>query len=238
MEYPKIETLFNRDPETFRVTDELRKPEFGLIKHWLVTEKIDGMNCRIVYLDDIDGFNNPGVVFYGRTERAQFTADQKTYLKSRFPDDLVQRAVTHDSGPPPAAVVYGELYGGGIQSGGWYRKDLGFRVFDVAIYPNRPDELGTRWWLNWDQVTDVARKLGAETVPMIALSNATETIVEHLIDEPSYTVALDQGARPGDDVGQRAHEGVVARTDPLLFDRKGDRIMWKLKGRDYTGGKR
>jgi hypothetical protein len=28
-------------------------------------------------------------------------------------------------------------------------------------------------------------------------------------------------------------EGIVARTDPTLFDRMGNRIMWKLKFSDF-----
>lgn len=28
-------------------------------------------------------------------------------------------------------------------------------------------------------------------------------------------------------------EGIVARSDPLLFNRKGERVMWKLKMKDF-----
>ena len=31
---------------------------------------------------------------------------------------------------------------------------------------------------------------------------------------------------------ERLHEGIVARTDPLLFMRDGRRLMWKMKVRD------
>ena len=48
MSYPKIETLFKRD-EKFNITDEIRCPEFDNIKKWLITEKIDGTNIRIIY---------------------------------------------------------------------------------------------------------------------------------------------------------------------------------------------
>ena len=47
MEYPKIETLFNRD-EKFKVVEgDYRLPEFENIKQWDVTEKIDGTNVRV-----------------------------------------------------------------------------------------------------------------------------------------------------------------------------------------------
>ena len=31
-------------------------------------------------------------------------------------------------------------------------------------------------------------------------------------------------------------EGVIARTDPYLFDSRGGRVMWKLKYKDFPSG--
>ena len=48
--YPKIQTLWKRDKEMGKVIEgELSKPEFDNIKNWLVTEKIDGTNIRIIF---------------------------------------------------------------------------------------------------------------------------------------------------------------------------------------------
>ena len=44
--YPKIDTLYTRD-EKFKVTDEIRRPEFFVPREWLVTEKIHGCNIRV-----------------------------------------------------------------------------------------------------------------------------------------------------------------------------------------------
>ncbi len=44
--YPKIDTLYTRD-EKFKITDEIRRPEFLVPREWLVTEKIHGCNIRI-----------------------------------------------------------------------------------------------------------------------------------------------------------------------------------------------
>ena len=44
--YPKIDTLYTRD-EKFKVTDEIRRPEFLVPREWLVTEKIHGCNIRV-----------------------------------------------------------------------------------------------------------------------------------------------------------------------------------------------
>ncbi len=50
--FPKIDTLYTRD-EKFKVTDEIRRPEFLVPQEWLVTEKIHGCNIRVsLELDD------------------------------------------------------------------------------------------------------------------------------------------------------------------------------------------
>ncbi len=46
--------------------EEYTKPEFGYIPRWLVTEKVDGMNIRIIY-------NKDGVRYAGRTDKAHIT---------------------------------------------------------------------------------------------------------------------------------------------------------------------
>ena len=65
MEYPKIETLYDRN-EDFKVdTTAIRMAEFELIKRWRVTEKIDGMNVRVVW-----HANPQNLLFWGRTDNA------------------------------------------------------------------------------------------------------------------------------------------------------------------------
>ncbi len=50
IEYPKIETLYNRDKETFKVIEsEYRRDEFYAVERWVVTEKINDAaikNCK------------------------------------------------------------------------------------------------------------------------------------------------------------------------------------------------
>jgi len=207
IEYPKIETLYDRD-ERFKVTDVLRCPEFALPKEWMVTEKIDGMNARI-------GVSVGGALeLAGRTDKASLTPDQLAIL-----GEIGERAVEHFAETDVDVVLFGELYGPKIQSGGKYRSDIALRLFDVLVGP---------WWLEWDDVVDVAASVGVRTVPVIATHVPLEGALT-AVRLPSMTAVEDGGAKlPSGD-----HEGIVARTVPQLFDRQGRRVQWKLKGRDF-----
>lgn len=223
IEYPKIETLYDRDPKTHRVTDEdgillpIRLPEFSLISRWLVTEKIDGTNVR-VFLTWEDG--KPIVRFGGRTDSAQMPTFLLNHLQEVFTPESMVKAL--DKAGESPVTIFGEGYGEKIQSGGWYRDTPGFRIFDVLVGP---------WWLRWPDIVIVAEDLGVETVPVLDYAASIGDAVG-MVDLHSQT-ALEDG---GDDT--RTHEGVVARTEPMLFTRSGGRVMWKLKGRDFRGGKR
>jgi hypothetical protein len=213
MKYPKIQTLFNRD-EKFKVdTSQLRIPEFGLIKQWLITEKIDGTNIR-VFLEP-DG----KVRFGGRTDRAQIPVTLLDVLRDIFTAERIARAFIADD----LVILYGEGYGPKIQKGGKYRSDHpSFRLFDVRVGD---------WWLNWDDVEDIAHNLDIETVPVLYrdYSSLLPTCYAELEDIiPFSIIASFENER--NDVQA---EGIVARTNPLLCRRNGERLMWKLKFKDF-----
>lgn len=215
IEYPKIETLFERGLD-HRVTDKIRRPEWTQVGGWSVTEKIDGTNIR-VHLD-IEG----KVHFGGRTERAQVPAFLLDHLMETFPAEKMKAALWLD-GVPADAVLFGEGYGPKIQKGGGnYRSDVSFRLFDVYV--------GEKWWLEWNNVVDVAAKLGI-TTPQLIFANAAWGAIEHLVRVgfASYAAKEDGGT------GRQA-EGIVARSP--FFNRHGSRVMFKLKTKDFTGGRR
>lgn len=49
MIYPKIETLFERNPNFTVDPLKLKSPVLGCINPWEVTEKIDGTNIRVFF---------------------------------------------------------------------------------------------------------------------------------------------------------------------------------------------
>jgi len=228
IKYPKIQTLWNRDKETFRLDQVLglRCAEFSLVTRWHITEKVHGTNIRVGLLPD------GNVAFGGRTDRAQIPPFLLSYLQTHFTPERMQTAFEQDeTGNWPEAVLFGEGYGEKIQKGGGnYRQGVSFRLFDVWV---------AGWWLNWANVEDIARKLKIRTVPVLATNyEYLPTCYDELADLFPFGYGYSVVAREDAHEQNRTNhnplaEGVVARTDPLLFNRRGNRVMWKLKFRDF-----
>jgi len=244
MDYPKIETLFNRDEKFKVIESDFRLPEFEALKgiSWHVTEKVDGTNVRIEYEpqyqpDKSDPtkyeYTGHSVQFGGHTEKAQLHPNLIKYLEGTFTLEKMGEALPNPSEGYVRAVVYVEGYGPKIQSGGKYRKDIAVRIFDVFIV-DEENPLGG-WWLEPDKVADIAFKLGVKTMPVIPLWDMS-TIVNGVKGGLDSIVAKeDYDHREAE--RYPLMEGVVARTKPLLFTRKGERVVWKLKTKDFMQGR-
>lgn len=209
-EYHKIDTLFERGPDFVVDPARLKKSVLATITEWDVTEKIDGTNIRVMLAETGE------LQFGGRSDAAQLPADLLMYLVKRFQQDALQAAFWLD-GKPTSAVLYGEGYGAGIQKGGAYRPDKAFILFDVLV--------GGKWWLDREAVDDVAAKLGIDVVPYLG-RETLQQIVEH--------VRVPFASR----IGTAQAEGIVARPIETLYDKRMERIIIKLKTKDFLKGKR
>lgn len=210
-EYHKIDTLFERDKATFVVdTSQLKSPVLETICGWDVTEKIDGTNIRVMLSETGE------VSFGGRSDNAQIPGDLVQYLIRTFRQDQLKQVLWRDD-VPARVVLYGEGYGPGIQGGGTYRADKSFILFDVLV-----DGI---WWLERDDVTKVAELLGIDVVPYLGYMTLPQ-IVE-LVKTPFVSK-----------LGTAMAEGVVARPIQTLFDRRMNRVIIKLKTKDFVKGKR
>jgi hypothetical protein len=122
------------------------------------------------------------------------------------------------------AVIFGEGYGEGIQkAGGSYREGQGFRGFDVVVF-NQIDE---PWWLNWNDVEETIWSVGAKTVPVLADSLTTDDVIKMgrpVESRVSWSESNNRGF---------LREGLVARTNPYLFNKHGKRVLFKLKVNDW-----
>ena len=216
MEYHKIETLFDRDEKFGVIVGKFRNPVYDSFKTWHITEKVDGTNVRIMLSEE------GKVTIGGRTDAAQMSTDLVQYLQETFTEDKMIAAFWQSNESkesiPTKAVLYGEGYGAGIRKGGSYRKDKSFRLFDVLV--------SDKFWLDWNNVEDVASKLGIKTVPYLGEWTMEEIIAKVKEGVPSIVSVEDSGQT-------FTSEGIVARTIEPLFDRRGKRIILKLKTNDF-----
>lgn len=211
MKYPKIQSLWKRDMLNNGTIMEgmYSRPEFENIKWWSVTEKIDGMNIRIIY-DDTHSWYGGSLRYAGRTDKAELPHELEDHLARRFklgdfrlnfPD---ARSVT----------LFGEGYGPGIQrGGGLYRKDKGFILFDAFI---------DGWWLSRESVEDIAKSFFVDCVPLFGVMYEEQAI--EYVKMKSQSIVADQN---------RTIEGIVASSAPLMLFRNGNPLRWKLKVSDY-----
>ncbi len=205
--YPKICTVFKRDPATKHRTllpGEYALPEFEFLKDnvWTFTEKVDGTNIRVMV--------GPGgdVTFGGKTDNAQIPARLVKRLGEMF-HPLRGRLAGQF---PDGGCLYGEGFGAGIQKGGGnYQPTQEFVLFDVLV---------GGWWLELGNVENVADKLRLGIVPIVG-----EGTLGAMVD----SVRAGFGSYWGDFPA----EGIVARPNVTLHRRSGERIIAKLKTKDF-----
>lgn len=207
-EYNKIETLYNRDIEGSKklIEGEYRSKavEFCEDLTWQFTEKIDGTNIRVMW----DGHK---VTYGGRTERASIPAHLMNKLIELFGSEETEQLFEQIFGEKEV-IFFGEGYGVKIQNGGLYRPDVSFILFDVMINGNYQDRA---------MVEQAAKQFGLEIVPIV-LEGTLQEGVDYVKSKPMSTI------------GTAPMEGLVGRPKVELQDRCGNRLIVKLKVRDFT----
>lgn len=206
MTYQKIPGPFRRHVDgpnrNKLIVGEWSSPELAATAglDWTWTEKVDGTNIRLIW----DGHK---VTYGGRTDNAQIPAKLVAVLDGLVPEEMFEQKF----GDTPA-VLYGEGYGAGIQSGGVYRPDMGFVLFDVRV---------GQWWLRRDDVEDVAKSMGLDVVPVMLECPITDAIE-----------AVRIGLKSDWNAAHYA-EGLVGVTAPGLLGRDGERLIVKIKRKDF-----
>ena len=162
-EYHKIQTVFKRDPATNHKTlleGEYSEDAFGYLADnlWEFTEKVDGMNIRVMY----NGLEAP-VVFAGKTDKADLPGLLVENLGYLFP----YGKMVSQFGDEEEVCLYGEGYGGKIQKGSRYQQEQTFVLFDVKV---------GSWWMKREVVKQIAASLGIQCVPVIVRGTLHEMV--------------------------------------------------------------
>ena len=207
-EYHKIETLFKRDPKTKKlIIGEYTNETVKYLKDniWQFTEKVDGTNIRVYW----DGHR---VTFGGRTDNAMIPAHLINKLNDLFGGEVNEQLFEQKFGDTPVEL-FGEGYGPKIQSGGAYRDDVDFILFDVMIKDT---------YLKRESVEDIANYFGINIVPVV-LEGTIQDGIDYVMNNLKSTIAVN-----GAEI-----EGVVGRPKVEVLDRLGRRVIVKIKRKDF-----
>lgn len=209
--YHKIQTIFKRDMENKGkiIEGEFSLPEIEYLKDndWVFTEKVDGTNIRIMW-------NGENVVFGGKTDNAQIPIFLLYKLQELFEGTAKKKLFKDVFGEEGQVCLYGEGYGNKIQKVGkrYNPEGVDFILFDVKIGD---------WWLGRENVEDIANKFNIKVVPIIGEGTINDMV--KLCQKGFKSKLADLTA-----------EGIVAKPKEELFNRKGERIIIKLKHKDFS----
>ena len=166
------------------------------------------------FTEKIDGTNirciwqDGKLTFGGKTDNAQIHADLIKWLYENISATKMAEIF-----PDCPAVLYGEGYGAGIQKGSGYSLTKKFIMYDVLV--------DAKWWLNWENTYDVAHKIGLDVVPFLGVMT---------LEQATEMVRVGFASKLG---SATPAEGVVGRPAETLFDKKGARLIVKLKTKDF-----
>lgn len=205
-EYHKIETVWERDPATkFRTLIDGK---------WATPEIAYLAGSDWIWTEKVDGTNirimwdGETVRFGGKTDAAQIFAPLIERLQQIFYAGALAKIFDG------SACLYGEGYGAKIQKGGgnYLADGVDFALFDV-----RCGEV----WLTRESVSDIAHRLRVQSVPVVGIGPLMDAIS-----------LARKGIRST--WGDFEAEGLVMRPSVELLDRRGHRIITKIKTRDFN----
>ena len=208
-EYHKIQTLYLRDPANRHKTildGKWAKPEFSFLA-----------GVEWVFTEKVDGTNiriiwdGSRVLFGGKTDNAQIPTPLLNHLWTMFTNDALAAVL---KGP---LIIYGEGYGPKIQNGGRYRSDAGFIAFDALA-----DDV----WLERETLEEITTALGIPIVPIVGRGRPVDAAA--MCREGFKSIIAEDSALDA--------EGIVLRPAVELNDRRGNRVISKLKLKDFRAG--
>ena len=220
-EFPKIQSMFKREPKGKRrlIIPHWAMDEFRYLASlkWTWTEKYDGMNIRVKWERAVDWDFGGALSFKGKTDKAQLPGELLDHLIGMFTE-----AKMGQNFPDGDVCLYGEGYGPGIQKGGNYRKDQGFILFDVKI---------GHWWLKREALKEIAI---AFEIPLVPVVTQCDLMTAMFLTKQGMNSSCCEGTG---EVGEGSFfmEGLVGQPEVPLLCRNGQRVICKIKHKDFAG---
>lgn len=208
LEYPKIQTVFKRDEKTYKIIEgQMTLPEFEYLQKniWSWTEKVDWTNIRVCWKDG-------KLSMWGRTNDAQIPPRVIEKLQSIFETEAVVAYLCTTFPNESEVVFFGEAYGDKVQKAWKMYWPVNFVLFDINI---------DGWWLSRENMEDIATKVWLDVVP----EYMQWTIAQAIEMVRSWTSSA---------WGDFIAEGLVWTPKIPLYSKKWERLMVKIKHRDFN----
>ncbi len=188
----------------------------------VVTEKLHGTNCRVGFVTSVaDGGRGRQWMAGSRGLRRMEPPDSEAFRTNTYWYPLTLQGVQNllndlFSQGHNQAVLYGEVFGSGIQSYHYGQRGIAFRAFDLMIDGEFVDHDAFVAW---------CEKHAVENVP--------------LVYRGGYSLATIKQLSEGDSLvgGKHGREGVVVKPARERHDVKLGRVIFKYIGDAYLFGK-
>ena len=216
--YPKIRSLFKRDKD-FKFTERfvsssLKEFSEGHFK-WSGYEKIDGMNIRIYCNYETNIFK-----YFGRTEKAELPAHLVEELDGIVSSIKENKEAIVEAMGFNIFVLFGEGFGHKIQKGGLYLGDkVACNMFDCYAYIVRAEQY-KGFWLDEEKLTELLEILKLQKPPSLGKISTAEAV-----EKVKKGFSSQYGTAPA--------EGLILKTDFPVFDSFGERMIFKVKTKDF-----
>jgi Rnl2 family RNA ligase len=187
----------------------------GITCPWVVSEKIHGANYSLYYTGEGDiragrrsGLIPEGEKFYNHVPVKLRYARSMINLFMLLKEEMECEELT----------VFGELHGGSVQSGVYYREDQDFYAFDVVVN-------GT--YLPVSQATELLKQFGFFYARPLFTGTLTEAV-----EYPNKFDSTIPGLL-GEEVTDNICEGTVIRPEIPHFLPSGSRVIFKNKNEKW-----
>ncbi len=176
----------------------------------VITEKIHGTNCRMGRVRDWKEENAP-FTFQAGSNKVRRKKGEGLYW-SFFSDNIKKMLVSLGE---VDAVLFGEIYGPGVQDMQYGETEKKFRAFDLSIDGS---------YMDYDDFLTICENHGIDTVPELYVGSYSQEVVEE------YTDGLSTFPVTGKFKGR---EGIVVKPIPEDLDYLGNRVIVKSVSVDY-----
>ena len=218
--YPKIRSLFKRDNQ-FKFTEQYTSASLQEFSEknfkWSCYEKIDGMNMRVYCNYERNEFK-----YFGRTDSADIPEHLKPELEKIVESVKKNKEAVKQALQASIFVLFGEGFGHKIQKGGLYLGDkTACHAFDSYAYIVTKENQYKGFWLDSKKLDELLKILQVEKVPsfgQMTVHSAVEMVKNGFSSK----------------YGTAKAEGLILKTDFPVFDSFGERLIFKVKSKDFS----